>query len=158
MTERHKNVEECSPSARPSPAVLTAAAWLPASHGSRAMCRVQLHLTEVKVFHPHLHLFLLFVVVSSLIYLNPRAQNVSRPWREPQRRYKEMVHGRTDANMEPCFYIVTRAGNPSWLQARAVGSWNALHLCLVTDSCAHFPLFVFWIWDVPQVKPGWSCE
>jgi len=28
------------------------------------------------------------VVVSILIQLNPRAQNVSRPWREPQRRYK----------------------------------------------------------------------
>ena len=30
----------------------------------------------------------LVVVVSSLIQLNPQAQNVSRPWREPHRRYK----------------------------------------------------------------------
>ena len=28
------------------------------------------------------------VVVSLLIQLNPRAQNISRPWREPHRRYK----------------------------------------------------------------------
>ena len=30
----------------------------------------------------------LVVVVSLLIQLNPRARNVSRPWREPHRRYK----------------------------------------------------------------------
>jgi len=32
--------------------------------------------------------YVLVVVVSLLIQLNPRAQNVSRPWKEPYRRYK----------------------------------------------------------------------
>jgi len=40
--KRHENVEECSPSARPSPAALTASP--PASHACRTMRGVQLHL------------------------------------------------------------------------------------------------------------------
>jgi len=42
--EQHENVEECLPSARPSPAALTAAPS--ASHACREMCEVQMQLAS----------------------------------------------------------------------------------------------------------------
>ena len=47
---------------------------------------------------PTLLLLVVVVVVSLLIQLNPRAQNVSRPWREPQRRYKSELRSTKHEN------------------------------------------------------------